>query len=57
MDIMMIATIAAGFGLLFTVLVVQLYDEITKDNSDIYEQDFVYMEDGTPVKYDEDNQE
>ena len=49
--------IAAGFGLVFTVLVVQLYDEITKDNSDIYEQDFVYMDDGTPVKYDEDNQE
>ena len=49
--------IAAGFGLVFTVLVVQLYDEIMKDNSDIYEQDFVYMEDGTPVKYDEDNQE
>ena len=49
--------IAAGFGLVFTVLVVQLYDEMMKDNSDIYEQDFVYMEDGTPVKYDEDNQE
>lgn len=49
--------IAAGFGLVFTVLVVQLYDEIMKDNSDIYEQDYVYMEDGTPVKYDEDNQE
>ena len=56
MDIMM-ATIAAGLGFVFTVLVVQLYDEIMKDNSDIYEQDFVYMEDGTPVKYDEDNQE
>lgn len=49
--------IAAGFGLVFTILVVQLYDEIMEDNSDIYEQDFVYMEDGTPVKYDEDNQE
>ena len=57
MDIMMIATIAAGFGLLFTVLVVQLYDEIMKDDSDIYEQDWVYMDDGTPVKYDEDIQE
>ena len=56
MDIMM-ATIAAGFGLVFTILVVQLYDEILKDNSDIYEQDYVYMDDGTPVKYDEDNQE
>jgi len=49
--------IAAGFGLVFTILVVQLYDEIMEDNSDIYEQDFVYMEDGTPVKYDEDIQE
>ena len=49
--------IAAGFGLVFTILVAQLYDEIMKDNSDIYEQDFVYMKDGTPVKYDEDNQE
>lgn len=49
--------IAAGFGLVFTILVVQLYDEIIEDDSDIYEQDFVYMEDGTPVKYDEDNQE
>lgn len=49
--------IAAGFGLVFTILVVQLYDEIIEDNTDIYEQDFVYMEDGTPVKYDEDNQE
>ena len=49
--------IAAGFGLVFTILVVQLYDEIMEDSSDIYEQDFVYMEDGTPVKYDEDNQE
>ena len=49
--------IAAGFGLVFTVLVVQLYDEIMKDNSDIYEQDFVYMDDGTPIRYDEDNQE
>lgn len=49
--------IAAGFGLVFTILVVQLYDEIMEDNSDVYEQDFVYMEDGTPVKYDEDNQE
>ena len=49
--------IAAGFGLVFTVLVVQLYNEIMEDDSDIYEQDFVYMEDGTPVKYDEDNQE
>ena len=57
MDIMMMATIAAGFGLVFTILVVQLYDEIMEDDSDIYEQDFVYMEDGTPVKYDEDNQE
>lgn len=44
--------IAAGFG-----LVVQLYDEIMEDDSDIYEQDFVYMDDGTPVKYDEDIQE
>lgn len=49
--------IAAGFGLVFTILVVQLYDEIKEDDTDIYEQDFVYMEDGTPVKYDEDNQE
>ena len=49
--------IAAGFGLVFAILVVQLYDEIMGDDSDIYEQDFVYMEDGTPVKYDEDNQE
>ena len=49
--------IAAGFGLVFTILVVQLYDEIMEDNSDIYEQDFVYMDDGTPVRYDEDNQE
>lgn len=49
--------IAAGFGLVFTLLVVQLYDEIMNEDSDIYEQDFVYMEDGTPVKYDEDNQE
>ena len=49
--------IAAGFGLIFTILVVQLYDEIMEDDTDIYEQDFVYMEDGTPVKYDEDNQE
>lgn len=49
--------IAAGFGLVFTILIVQLYDEIMEDDSDIYEQDFVYMEDGTPVKYDEDNQE
>lgn len=49
--------IAAGFGLVFTILVVQLYDEIMEDNTDIYEQDFVYMDDGTPVKYDEDNQE
>ena len=49
--------IAAGFGLVFTILVVQLYDEIMEDDSNIYEQDFVYMEDGTPVKYDEDNQE
>jgi hypothetical protein len=49
--------IAAGFGLVFTILVVQLYDEIMEDDSDIYEQDFVYMEDETPVKYDEDIQE
>ena len=49
--------IAAGFGLVFTVLVVQLYDEIMEDNTEIYEQDYVYMDDGTPVKYDEDNQE
>lgn len=49
--------IAAGFGLVFTILVVQLYDEIMEDDTDIYEQDFVYMEDGTPVKYDEDIQE
>ena len=49
--------IATGFGLLFTVLVVQLYDEIMNEDSDIYEQDFVYMDDGTPVRYDEDNQE
>ena len=45
--------IAAGFGLVFTILVVQLYDEIMEDDSDIYEQDFVYMEDVTTVKYDE----
>ena len=49
--------IAAGFGLVFTILVVQLYDEIMEDDADIYEQDFVYMEDGTPVKYNEDEQE
>ena len=49
--------IAAGFGLIYTVLLFTLYDEIMYEDSDIYEQDFVYMEDGTPVKYDEDNQE
>lgn len=49
--------IAAGFGLIYTVLLLTLYDEIMYEDSDIYKQDFVYMEDGTPVKYDEDIQE
>ena len=49
--------IAAGFGLVFTVLVVQLYDEIMEDNTEIYEQDYVYMDDGTAVEYNEDEQE
>ena len=49
--------IAAGFGLIYTVLILTLYDEIMNNETDIYDQDFVYMEDGTPVEYNEDEQE
>lgn len=49
--------IAAGFGLIYTVLILTLYDDIMNEDSDIYEQDFVYMEDGTAVEYNEDEQE
>jgi len=49
--------IAAGFGLIYTVLILTLYDEIMNNESDIYDQDFVYMDDGTPVEYNEDEQE
>ena len=49
--------IAAGFGLIYTVLILTLYDEIMNNETDIYDQDFVYMDDGTPVEYNEDEQE
>ena len=49
--------IIAGLGLVYAVLILALYDEIIEEDSDIYEQDFVYMDDGTPIEYNEDEQE
>lgn len=57
MDMIMLCAGLLGLGFIYTYGVIVLHHEIMKEQNNPHEKDWVWMDDGTPVEYNEDEQE